>query len=382
MIPFQHLGNPRLSFGAGRLSEVPGLLQGRDPVMLISGRHFAEGAASRRLEGDLGSAGHRLVKGLVSGEPSPEIVDALTEEARSEGVGTIVAVGGGSVLDAGKAVAAMLRHEGSVFDYLEGVGSRRPEGRTAPMIAAPTTAGTGSEATKNAVISRRGDGGFKKSLRQDAFIPQVAVVDPELAVGCPAEVSTACGMDAFCQLLESFVSTGATPLTDGIAWEGLRHFARGRRLFTESLYGTDDEGDLRGHLAFAAYCSGLTLANAGLATVHGLAGPLGAVCEVPHGVACGLLLAPVFRRMAAKAPMDRLQAVGALLVRGDDARPEDDDVLRVLDLFDAWARPLPRLSTYGLAEIDLDAVVAASGNKNSPVPLDDDERRAALVDVL
>jgi alcohol dehydrogenase class IV len=266
------------------------------------------------------------------------------------------------------------------------------------MIAVPTTAGTGSEATKNAVISRRGKGGFKKSLRHDAFIPGTAVLDPELAVGCPPEVTRACGMDAFCQLLESFLSTGATPVTDMLAREGLARFASGCRLFTMGLYGRPEEIQLRGELALAAYYSGLTLANAGLGTVHGIAGPIGAFSDVPHGVACGLLLGPVFRRIAAHLSekndirsLNRLALAGAVLRRGDSGAetgdpestyPRRDDIENLLDRFDRWRDGLSSLSDYGMSENLIESVLANSDNKSSPVPLSRTQWRDAILEIM
>jgi alcohol dehydrogenase class IV len=326
------------------------------------------------------------------------MVDDLTASARKAGAVSVLAIGGGSVLDAGKAVAAMLRHKGSVVDYLEGVGIREPEGLTVPMIAVPTTAGTGSEATKNAVISRRGPDGFKKSLRHDAFVPSAAVLDPELAVGCPPEVTRACGMDAFCQLLESFLSTGATPVTDMLAREGLARFASGCRLFTMGLYGRPEEIQLRGELALAAYYSGLTLANAGLGTVHGIAGPIGAFSDVPHGVACGLLLGPVFRRITAHLTdngdtrsLNRLALAGAVLRRGDSGAgagdpestyPRRGDIENLLDRFDRWRDGLSKLSDYGMSENLIESVLANSDNKSSPVPLSRTEWRDAILEIM
>ncbi len=386
---FRHLGNADLIFGAGRISTLPNLIPADGPVLIITGNHFPGTQVWKELEAALKNQKIEYSRETVSGEPSPETVDSLVEEARIRGTTSVIAIGGGSVLDAGKAVAAMLRHEGSVFEYLEGVGSREPEGKTLPMIAVPTTAGTGSEATKNAVISRRGKDGFKKSLRHNAFIPPVTLIDPELAIGCPEDVSRSCGMDAFCQILESYVSTGATAFTDILARDGLIRFGKGSRLFTEKCYGGPDEVDYRSELAMAAYYSGLTLANAGLGTVHGLAGPIGAFSEVPHGVACGLLVGPVFRIIAEKLEdagnseiLNRLAFAGAVLHRGADAVPERGDVERLLDRFDEWAGNLPRLSDYGMKEAEIESVIAASSNKNSPVSLNEAERRKAVVEIL
>jgi len=386
---FRHLGNADLIFGSGRISTLPEIIPTVGTALILTGNHFPGTQTWKNLEGALKNRGIEFHRETISGEPSPETVDALVEEATRNNTDSIIAIGGGSVLDAGKAAAAMLRHEGSVFDYLEGVGSKNPEGKTVPMIAVPTTAGTGSEATKNAVISRRGKDGFKKSLRHNAFIPPVALIDPELAVGCPPEVSLSCGMDAFCQIMESFVSTGATPFTDLLARDGLIHFGRGSRLFSEKIYGGPGETEYRSELALAAYFSGLNLANAGLGSVHGLAGPIGAYSDVPHGVACGLLVGPVFRRIAdhlidedGAENLDRLAYAGAVLHRGEDAVPERGDVDRLIDRFGEWAMKLPRLSDYGMSSEDIGLVVNASSNKNSPIALSKSEFRTILEEIL
>ena len=387
--PFHQQSNSSLIFGSGRISALPGLLPPGKPVLILTGNHFPGTRAWSELEKAMKREGLEIHRETVSGEPSPEIVDSLTEAARKKDIAAVVAIGGGSVLDAGKAVAAMLRHEGSVSEYLEGVGSREPEGKTALMIAVPTTAGTGSEATKNAVISRRGKNGFKKSLRHSAFIPSAALIDPELAVGCPENVTLASALDAFSQILESWTSTGATAFTDALARDALCRFGKGSRLFSEKIYGHPEELEYREELALAAYYSGLTLANAGLGTVHGLAGPIGAFSEVPHGVACGLLAPPVFRRITdhlidtgKTGVLDRLAFAGAVLHRGADAIPERGDVERLLDRLEEWAAELPGLSDYGMSAEDAESVLKAFSNKNSPVFLDENECRDILGRIL
>src|SRR5690606_22395692 len=201
----------------------------------------------------------------VATEPTPSIVDAAVNEFGDFSPEVVVAIGGGSVLDAGKAISAMLPLKAGVREYLEGVGSRTHPGDKVPFIAVPTTSGTGSEATKNAVLSEVGERGFKRSLRHDRFVSDVAIVDPVLAVTCPKTVTATSGMDAFTQLLESYLSTAANPITDALALEGLRHVSRSLPLAVH------DPGNLsaRCGMALASYLSGITLANAGLGLVHG-----------------------------------------------------------------------------------------------------------------
>ena len=224
----------------------------------------------------------------LRGEPTVDQIDDLVSDFRGKGVGMVVAIGGGSVVDSGKAVSAMLTVQGSVRDFLEGVGTKAHPGEKVPFVAVPTTAGTGSEATKNAVIRGNGDLLFKKSLRHENFVPDAAIIDPELMLSCPPDITAACGMDAFTQLLESYVSTKATPMTDALAFSGLQHLKEAL-LPVSTTEGTNIHH--RTAMAYGALLSGITLANAGLGVVHGLAGPLGGLMEIPHGLVCGMLVA-------------------------------------------------------------------------------------------
>ncbi|OQX29253.1 MAG: hypothetical protein B0D92_04745 [Spirochaeta sp. LUC14_002_19_P3] len=384
--PFYYHGNPKMVFGAGRIGDLLNLLPNGGPLFIVSSRHFSTSEAWKSVEAGLRKAGILYIHETVSGEPSPEVVDELTLMAQGIRAQALVSIGGGSVMDAGKAVSAMLREQGSVFHYLEGVGTRKLSGAAVPFIAAPTTAGTGSEAARNAVLSRRGANGFKKSLRHDALIPRIALIDPELALGTSPEVTLACGMDALCQLLEPLLSTEASPFTNALSWAGLAHFHRGSQLFDEHSLLRKQELSLRAELALAAYCSGIALTNAGLGTVHGLAGPLGAACDVPHGVACGLLLAPVLRRLQHNLndsePHKRvariLQAAGCALCPDAGA----SGAAALIEKIESWASRLPRLASWGLKPDALERVVHVSDNKNFPLLLSADERRACLEETL
>jgi alcohol dehydrogenase class IV len=273
----------------------------------------------------------------------------------------------------------------AVTPYLEGVGNKTHPGKTLPFIAVPTTAGTGSEATKNAVISNVGRKGFKKSLRHDNFTPACAIVDPELALTCPPSVTAACGMDAFTQLLESYVSPQASPLTDAFALSGIEHIAAAL-----SPASTDRGNDIecRSSLAYAAFLSGVTLANAGLGIIHGLAAPLGGLFPVPHGVVCATLVAQacrmnIKRLRELRRPDDlmlvKYARVGQMLTGAHDA-----DISTCCDLLlqklDEWTRQFsfPRLSTYGVSEADLDLLAAQAGQKNNPIQLGLNDIKAIL----
>ena len=224
MFHFHFARTPELFFGPGKLAYLPDTLRGRgiSSLVCITGESsFRETEQWSRLRDDLHSAGIGFRDYSVSGEPSPESVDAIAAECRENQPDCVLAVGGGSVIDTGKAVSAMLPCSEGVETFLEGVGTKKPPGSKVFFAAVPTTSGTGSEATKNAVISRQGTEGFKKSLRHDNYVPDIAVVDPELVLSCPAGITAASGLDAVTQLLEGFVSTKASPLTDALAAGGL-----------------------------------------------------------------------------------------------------------------------------------------------------------------
>ena len=208
---------------------------------------------------------------VVSGEPSPELIDTTVEKYRNEAVDAIVAIGGGSVLDAGKAISAMLHRTESIKEFLEGVGTIEHPGTKLPFIALPTTSGTGSEATKNAVISHVGKSGYKKSLRHDNFVPDIAIVDPRFTLSCPQNITAASGMDCFTQLIESYLSDKANEYTDALAWEGLKEIKSS--LVQSYMHGNDIQA--RTGMAFASLTSGICLANAGLGVVHGFASSIG-----------------------------------------------------------------------------------------------------------
>jgi alcohol dehydrogenase class IV len=321
----------------------------------------------------------------VPGEPSPELVDEAVAAFAGKGIDVVIGIGGGSALDAAKAIAGLLSHGHSVMEHLEGVGPERPySGPSMPLILVPTTAGTGSEATKNAVLSRQGAGGFKKSFRDEKLVARVAIVDPELLASCPPEVVAANGMDAFTQLLESYVSTKANPLTDALGWSGIEAFRDG--FFAAWRGGTSDEARAgRSRMAYAALLSGICLAQTGLGSVHGLASPLGAYFPVPHGVCCGTLVAEAtrinVRAMRERAPthaaLAKYAAVGELLT-GDAPGRDGDGTDRLVDLLREWTERLglPCLSAYGMSVDDIPRVVAesrGSSMKTNPVILGDTE---------
>ncbi len=323
----------------------------------------------------------------VGGEPSPGLVDETVLEFKDKKVDAVLAVGGGSVMDFGKAVSAMLtlgKREGiSVSEFLEGIGGRTHDGSKVPFIAVPTTSGTGSEATKNAVLSQIGEKGFKKSIRHDNFVPNAAVIDPELTLSCPPDITAACGMDALTQLLESYFSTKASPMTDALAMSGIE--AVGKSLILASLESPDDI-DARGRMAYGALLSGITLANAGLGLVHGIASFIGGFFDIPHGVVCANIMGPAMKETicALKGSVigneeERSRALwkfakaGALLDGKDISKSGEIDYFSALliERIYEWIDILkiPRLGKYGMTEGDIDKIASRAENKNNPVSI-------------
>lgn len=379
---FTFARTPQIVFGAGVVRQVPrrAAAYGR-LALVITGKASYVGPAWDASIAEFRDLALEWEHVRVDGEPSPELVDGVATAYADRGVCVVVAWGGGSVIDAGKAISAMLPLGGAVSEYLEDIGTKKPHpGGKAPFIAVPTTAGTGSEATKNAVLSRVGPDGFKKSLRHDNFVPDVALVDPELALTCPPEITAACGMDAFTQLLEAYVSTKASPMTDALALSGLEHVAA---YLPRAFRGGKNDIEARAGMAYAALLSGIVLANAGLGVVHGLASPIGALFRAPHGAACAALVAAateanIARLLAEQGPdhpaLAKYTQVGALL-SGRDTRDVASGCALLVESLYAWAYRfhLPRLGRFGITEADAPRIAAGADNKNNPASLSKDE---------
>lgn len=382
---------PRILFGAGNIRKVPGLIRefGKR-ILLITGKHsFPESPYWQPLLDELKHNDISWLWETVPGEPSPQWVDNAVSSHRGSAIDVVVAIGGGSVLDAGKAVAGMLPHDASVMNFLEGVGTGHYAGPAQPYIAVPTTAGTGSEATKNAVLSVQGPEGFKKSFRHECLVPAYAVVDPDLLSTCPASLIAANGMDAVTQLMESYVSSKANPVTDALAWSGLCAAKDG---FFAAWRGGDepDAAPGRSAMAYAALLSGITLAQVGLGSVHGLASPLGAYFPIPHGVVCGTLLAAAtetnIRAMRSRQPehpaLAKYAKLGALL---SDVQhyPEEAAQDILVERLAAWTDllALQRLRDYGVTRDDFPKIIAkcrGSSMKTNPIVLSDEEVQTVL----
>ena len=389
--PFSISRLPRIHFGNGRSQEIPAFAAGFGrTVLLVTGKQSFYGTPRWQvLTKALNEKGLRWYHGTVSGEPSPQVVDDLVQEFHHQSIDVVVGIGGGSVLDAAKAIAGLLPHGNSVIDHLEGVGNNCPyHGPSVPFIAVPTTAGTGSEATKNAVLSESGRNGFKKSFRDECLVPEHAIIDPDLLASCPRDLIAADGMDALTQLLESYVSIKANPFTDALAWSGMQAFKQG---FFAAYAGVEPEASAgRGAMAYAALLSGITLAQVGFGSVHGLASPLGALYPIPHGVVCGTLVSVATRiniealqqRAATHPALARYAAVGRLL----SDNPDLDDTAAhnaLIELLAQWSEQLQlsRLSAYGIGIDDFPWIVSnsrGSSMQTNPIVLTDAEITAIL----
>jgi alcohol dehydrogenase class IV len=382
MRPFEFATAGRILVGQGRAAELPEVLAGLGSRVLV-----CTGADPARHAGLLAGLGLPAAQFSVGGEPTVDLARAGATAAREHGADVVAAIGGGSVIDTGKAVAMLLGNGGDPLDYLEVVGSGRKITKpSSPFVAVPTTAGTGAEVTANAVLAAPAHG-LKASLRSPLMIPAVALVDPELTVSCPPPVTAASGMDALTQCLEPYVSFRATPLTDGLAREGLRRAAAGLR----AAFADGSDLAARTNMAVCSLLGGMALANAKLGAVHGLAGVIGGTAAVPHGVACAALLAPVTEanvRVLRPLP-DGQPALGrfteiARILTGNPAAAVEDGF--------AWIRDtvalleIPRLAAFGLSLQDVDDVVAKAAGSSSmqgnPVVLSHDDLRTILLDAI
>lgn len=407
---------PEIVFGRGKIAELPSVVGrfGRRAVLIVRGPGLTESDDWVRIKTALHDAGISFEVQSVRGEPSPELVDSLVARFRRHGPPDVVAgIGGGSVLDTAKAVAGLLIPGNSVMEHLEGVGAGLPyNGPALPLIAVPTTAGTGSEATRNSVLSVRGPGGFKRSFRDEQLIARVAIVDPDLLRTCPPDLVAADGMDAVTQLLESYLSLRANPTSDGMAIEGLRA-AAGSLLpwyeeAAEGYGGTSVTDGARSNMAMAALCSGICLAQTGLGAVHGVASPLGATFEIPHGEACGATLVAATRvnvaaleeREPENPALGRYAELGRLLTgaagaaggaaaeaAGGDLTDDVEARSALVALLDGWRARLaiPGLSAYGISDSDIPAIVAdsrGSSMQTNPIVLTDDEIATILRESL
>ena len=351
---FDFFNVPRIVFGRGVIARLGEFVPTPSRVMLI-------------YNGGKPEIPH-AVEFRQRGEPTVSDVDAALALARDADADFVIGCGGGSAIDAAKAIAGLLANGGVASDYMEVVGKGQKISNPAiPWIAIPTTAGTGADVTRNAVIGWP-EKKFKASIRSELLMAKIALIDPELAVDLPAEVTARSGMDALCQCIEAYVSMNATPMTDAVAIKGVELAGR----FLKRAFDDGHDLEAREGMALAALFSGIALTNAGLGAVHGFAAPLGANFPVPHGTVCGLLLPHV---------IDANRAAGA-------AREKYADIDRVLpgglercrDLVRGLG--LPSLSSFGVTDADIEPMIQlarqASSMRYNPVTLVDDALREIL----
>jgi alcohol dehydrogenase class IV len=382
---FQFSALPEINFGKGKRSELPGAVAARGSrVLLLTGSSSIHNSGhGDEIISGIKQAGLHMDHEVIAHEPSPSMVDEIANRYRGSDIQVVVAVGGGSVMDAGKAASAMIPVEGSIKDYLEGVGEKEHPGDKIPFIAMPTTSGTGSEMTKNAVISEVGEHGFKKSLRHNNFIPELAIIDPEMMLSCPAKLTATSGMDAFTQLLESYVSKQANPMTDALALQGLKQI---KKYLLRAFLEGEHNLEARAGMALAAMFSGITLAHAGLGLVHGFASPLGGFYDIPHGVVCGSLMAPVFAHTIdnlidqPEHPTIRKLIIVSKVFADFKYKQEKEylnafkeKLIHITNLLE-----VPRLSEYGFKEENIQKVIENTSHKFHPITLTREQMADAL----
>lgn len=381
---FEFASAGRIVFGSGSLDQI-GVISGDwgSRVLVVTGSRADRASV---LLSHLESAGFRPVVLSVPGEPTLDWVQEAVVISKSEKCDWVIGFGGGSAIDAGKAVAIMHTQEGELLDYVEVIGKGRVLSRPGlPYVAIPTTAGTGAEVTKNAVLGSK-EHGVKVSLRSPLMLPRVALVDPQLTLSLPFEVTASTGLDALTQLLEAYVCTRAQPMTDALAEQGIRLAA----VALERTCFQPHDIEARESMSLAALYSGIALANAGLGAVHGFAAPIGGMFSAPHGAVCATLLPHVWRtnREAVQlsgtpAQQGKFAQVSRWLTQRSDAAPEDAEVW----LSDLVAKlRIPNLSTYGVTPGDVPEIVRraqqASSMKANPIALGREALESLLLRAL
>lgn len=380
---FEFVSAAKIVFGAGKLNELPACVRGfGSRCLLVTGRESERAGRAAEL---LRRPGVGVTTFCVCGEPDISTIERGLEASRGADCEFVVGVGGGSVLDAAKAIAAMMTNDGELLDYVEIIGRGGSLSRpSAPFVAVPTTAGTGSEVTRNAVLSSP-EHRVKVSLRSPLMLARVALVDPELTYGLPPGLTASTGLDALTQLIEPYVCNRANAMTDGLCVEGMKRAARSLRV----AFFDGGNKAAREDMAVASLFGGLALANAGLGAVHGFAGPIGGMFNAPHGAVCAALLPHVMeanvrksgKREGEKAETLRRYDEGARLLTGRGDATADDGV--------EWVRGLVKdlgiagLASHGIKPDDAAQVaekaLQASSMKANPVELTKDELAEILL---
>jgi alcohol dehydrogenase class IV len=380
---------PRIYFGSDSLTNLSTIIKGKraDNVLLVTGNN------SLKRNGKLASI-ISLIKSSnteifhinAAEEPTVEFIDEKIKEFKGRDFDFVISVGGGSVIDTGKALSAMLHLNDSTINYLDGVGPKKHNGQKIPFIAFPTKAGTGSEATNKAVICKRGQSGFKRSLRHNNLIPDYAIIDPVLTLTQSANVTAFSGLDAFTQLIESFLSNKAMPITDALCISGIEYFNDNLiKVCTES----PDDINARACLSYGAMISGITLTNAGLGVIHGFASEIGGMFNAPHGAICATLLTyatrvniNVLKRDVEKNRLflEKYAKIGKILNKDKNITDITSGCNYLIDKLSEWIEILkiPKLSSFGLNGLTISEIIKRVGQKNNPVNLTISELESIL----
>jgi alcohol dehydrogenase class IV len=385
MSTFEFATANRIIFGAGKLLGLGDQLKGRVKRLLLVCGNSSD--AIPRVREILSAQDIPFDEFHVHGEPTVDTASEGVLVALDHGADMVVGLGGGSVLDAGKAISALATNRGDIFDYLEVVGKGGAlMNAPLPYIAIPTTAGTGTEVTRNAVLESPSHG-VKVSLRSPMMLPSIALVDPELTYSLPSEITASSGLDALTQLIEPFVSVKANPMTDAICREGIRHAAQSLR----QAYHNGADASAREGMALASLFGGMALANAALGTVHGFAGPLGGMLHAPHGAICARLLPLVMEanikalesRHAGHLAIEKYIEIAQIVTRDKNASAQDG-VKWVSDLVSELN--IPSLSAHGMNESQISEAVEktlnASSFKGNPIALNEGELREILLKAM
>ncbi len=382
---FEFATATRIIFGTGTASELGQLASEKGSHALV-----VTGSNPDRV-GDviahLSSSDVKHTIYSIADEPTIDVVNRGKETALNAGCDLVISIGGGSALDGGKAIAALIPNDGEILDYLEVIGKgQKLKSQPIPFIAVPTTAGTGAEVTKNAVVASP-EHQVKVSLRDNRMLPDIALIDPALTYSMPQSITASTGMDALTQVLEPYVSHLANPVTDGFCREGLRRAGRSLR----QVYDNPNDVSAREDMAMASVLGGLALANAKLGAVHGFAGPLGGMYSAPHGAICAALLPHVMKTnisaLQSREPnniaVSRYDEVAQLIFADDTATAQI-----AMDWIDETSKifQIPGLATHGIKEEDFDSIIEKSSRsssmKGNPIKLTDEELATILRSAL
>ncbi len=360
---------PRIVFGNGSLNQLPELLDayGKHILIITGKRSFVDSSIGQTCLQHLAKSGFLQTVIYLEGEPSIDWIDEVVSNSREDKVDVVVGIGGGSALDAGKVIAALLKVPHSASNYLDNLHSSSfDSSATLPFIAIPTTAGTGTEGTKSAIISVQGENSLKKVFRHEALTPSIALVDPDLLLTCTPKLIAVGGMSAFTQLLEAYISQNANPMTDALALSGL-HYIRDNLL--DWYHGDENQEAVRSSMAYAALQSGICLEQVGYGLIHHLALSLGALFSIPYSTACVALLLEVtimnidlMEQHDFKNPALQRYATLGKLMRGKQHMNDINARMYLIEVLRDWSTrmQIQRLSDYGINLSNIDKVVEYS----------------------